>query len=137
MFTIYILKKIETNLQPGRGIGTIVDVSQRAVEPNFPTGTIYRSVGPLARASQEVGSNSFLACPSSSARKHPGTRLPERRNSGRDEGVDLAEVFGQHTDPIARLDGDEAEGCSGEDELSGREGAAECIQVAFEPGEGP
>src|SRR5579862_1770760 len=125
MFTIYILKKIETTLQQGRGIGTIVDVSQRAVEPNFPTGTIYRSTGPLARAPQKVSSNSFLACCSSSERKRTGTRLAACRTSGRDKGVDMAEVFGQHTDPIARLDGDEVEGCSCQDELSGSEGAAE------------
>ena len=48
----------------------------------------------------------------------------------------MAEMFGQHANMIARLDGDEAEGRSGEDELPGNDGAAEYLQVAFEPGEG-
>src|SRR5258708_21427763 len=41
-------KKIETILQRGRAIGAFVDVSQRAVEPNLPTGTPYRILELLA-----------------------------------------------------------------------------------------
>jgi hypothetical protein len=37
MFTIYFLKKIETILPQGRGVGRIDEVSQRTVEPYFPT----------------------------------------------------------------------------------------------------
>jgi hypothetical protein len=99
MFTIYILKKIETILQPGRGIGTIVDVSQRAVEPNFPTGTIYRIAGLLAmgiagsggtrplmdsgdpRLSPYTFMTTFPAYPPSPHLRRPALRLAARKHA--------------------------------------------------------
>ena len=62
MFIIYIPKMIETILQPGRGIGAIVDVSQRAVEPNFPTRTAYRILGLLAMEIAGCALGSWKAC---------------------------------------------------------------------------
>src|SRR5881394_2272191 len=50
MFIIYTLKKIEAILQRERAVGTIEDVSHRAVEPNFPTAPAYRIRGSVTTA---------------------------------------------------------------------------------------